>query len=96
MSLVVEGSPDAHWHEVVCQAQDHSGSAAVVDGGLIRREQEFLGVAAKVIGDPGQLGMVEDSRPCHNCVLALICVMFAALERLHIRSSLSATTLDKA
>lgn len=94
-SSIVEGSFDAHWRKIQGPSEHRPSNAAVVQSGRIRREREILGVAAKVTSDPGQLGIVEDSRPCHNCGVSPIGVMLAAQERLHIRSSLSATTLER-
>lgn len=95
MTLVVEVCSDAHWRKMQCPNEHRPGNAAVVDAGRIRREREILGVAAKVIGDSGQPGIAEDSRRCNNCVRSLIGVLLAAMEYLHIRSSLSATTLER-
>src|ERR1700739_1895911 len=92
--LVVELRSDAHWRQSQRPAEHRSGDAAVAESGRIRREREILCVPTEVIGDPRQLCMVQDFRPCYNCVLSLIGVMFAVLKSLHIRFSLSVATLE--
>src|ERR1035441_8359644 len=70
-------------HKLVRQAQHHSGNAAVVDGGLICREQEFLGVSAKVISDPEQLRVSDDFRSRHSREVLFIGVVLTELSFLH-------------
>src|SRR5208337_177210 len=64
--LVVETGSDTQWRKIVRPAQHHSGNAAVVDTGWIRRGREILGVSAKVTRNPDQLRVIDDLCPRHN------------------------------
>jgi hypothetical protein len=61
-----------------------------MDGWRVRRRSKIFGIAAKVIGDPGQLRVFENLRPRHHGKLSPIGVVFAAvMDALHVRFSLS-------
>ena len=57
----------------------------------VSRGREILGVAAKVISDPGQLRVFENCGPRHYGIASLVGVVFSALEIVHFDFSLSVT-----
>ncbi len=59
------------------------------------RGREILGVAAKVISDPDQLRVFDDSGPRHYGIVSLVGVVFSVLESGHCDSSLSGHHLRK-
>jgi hypothetical protein len=83
--LVVEFGSDTHRRKMVRPAQHHSGNAAVLDTGWIRRGHEVLGVSAKVTGDPDQLRVPDNLCSRHGREVMLIGVMLTGLNVLHLR-----------
>jgi hypothetical protein len=94
--LVTDLGAETYWRETERPPKHDAGDAAVMDGGTVCRQCEILCVSARVISDAGEPRVLKNGSACHNGIVAPIGVMLAAFETLHIRFSLSATTLEGA